>query len=73
MKKRLLCLALLVLLFPTILAIDVSVKELTKNNVMIIGLEQPTTFNLSVTNNIQADKFLFYTFFGSDYEPQDRI
>jgi len=73
MKKRLLCFALAVLLLPTILAIDVSVKELTKNNVMIIGLDQPTVFNLSVTNKGYGESFLFYTFFGSDYAPQEKI
>lgn len=73
MKKRLLCFALAVLLLPTILAIDVSVKELTKNNVMIIGLGQPTVFNLSVINKGYEDNFLFYTFFGSDYEPKERV
>lgn len=73
MKKRLLCFALAVLLLPTILAIDVSVKEITKNNVMIIGLDQPTVFNLSVTNKAYGDQFLFYTFFGSDYEPKESI
>ncbi len=73
MKKRLLFLALAVLLLPTILAIDVSVKEITKNNVMIIGLDQPTVFNLSVTNKAYDEKFLFYTFFGSDYEPKEKV
>ena len=73
MKKRLLFLTLAVLLIPTILAIDLSVTELTKNNVMIIGLNQPTVFNLSIINNAYGDQLLFYTFFGSDYAPQESV
>jgi len=72
MKKILYLLAIL-LLFPTVLAIDLNIEKITTDEVMITGLEDPATFTLNVTNNGHSDEFSFYTFFGIGLEPREAI
>ncbi len=72
MKKLLYLLAIL-LIFPTVLAINVNVEKVTTEEVMMVDLEDPATFTINVTNNGRTDKFEFYTFFGIGLEPREEI
>jgi hypothetical protein len=71
--KKILILMLALFLLPSILAVNLDVKRLSENEVLILDLNEPTTFNLSVTNNGPTDRFLFYTFFGGGLDPTERI
>ena len=71
--KKIGILLLFLLIVPSILAIDIEVQQLSSEEIMIIGLDEPTTFNLRVTNNDDADDFLFYTFFGAGSTPIEAV
>ena len=67
--KKLFVLLFVLLLIPNILAININVEKNSSDEVMIIGLEKPTIFNLNVTNYGSSDNFIFYTFFGAGTYP----
>ncbi len=67
--KKLLSFILLLLILPTILAIDISVEKETEQNLIIDGLDYPATFNLEITNNGQTDEFMLYNLLGFKMEP----
>jgi hypothetical protein len=71
--KKILYLLTILLIFPTVLAINLNVEKITKDEVMIIGLEDPAIFTLNVTNNGPTSDFTFYTFFGIGLEPRESI
>lgn len=60
-------------LLPVVFAINVDVEKVSENEVMIIGLEDPATYVLEVTNNGRDDFFSFYTFFGSGLSPSEQV
>ena len=72
MKKVLYLLAILMIL-PTILAIDLEVNQTSQNEALIIGLGQPAVFKINVTNNGKTDDFKFYTFFGLGFDSNKKI
>ena len=41
------------------------------DEVMILGLNNPTIFDLDIKNNGTKDTFTIYTFFGSGYTPKE--
>ena len=73
MNKILLTLVLTLLIFPVVLAVDLTIEKQSENEVMIFDLNQPASFDLLVTNNGHKDDFFFYTFFGLGLEPAERI
>ncbi|MDP3966132.1 MAG: hypothetical protein Q8Q04_01225 [archaeon] len=62
-----------ILLMQPVLAIDLDVQQISENEVMIIGLQNPAIFELNVTNNGPSDQFTFYTFFGTGLEPKTPV
>ena len=72
MKKGFILL-LILLIIPSILAININVEQKSSDEVMIIGLENPTIFDLEVTNQGSSDSFTFYTFFGAGSYPQETV
>ena len=72
MKKIFYLFAILILL-PSVLAVDLDINKTSKNEVMIFGFDKPATFEIEVTNNGFTDYFSFYTFFGYGLEPRDLI
>ena len=71
--KKIFVLLLILLIIPSIFAINVSVEKKSSDETMIIGLENPTIFDLEVTNHDLTDNFMFYTFFGGGSYPQETI
>lgn len=71
--RKLFSLILVLALLPAVLAINVDVEKTSEDEVMIIGLEEPATYNLEITNNKRDDSFSFYTFFGSGLTPSEKI
>jgi len=71
--KKIIIMIFMLMLLPAVLAINIDVEKHSSDEVMIIGLDEPATFNISVTNNGVADSFLFYAFFGLGLEPTERV
>jgi len=69
MKKILICLALVLLFLPSVLAINVSVEKDSINEVLIVGIDRPATFDIKITNNGPADNFGFYNLIGFSILP----
>jgi hypothetical protein len=72
MKKIIISLAILMIL-PTVLAIDVTIEKQSEGEVMILDVGIPATIDLEVTNNGLATNLLFYSFFGLGIEPAERM
>ncbi len=71
--KKISFILLILLIIPSILAIDLDIEKTSSDETMIIGLERPTVFDLEVTNNGTGDNFFFYTFFGGNSYPTEKI
>lgn len=69
--KKLLSLTLLFLLLPTILAIELSVEKEAKQDIIIVGLDNPAIFNLDITNEGTTDQFTLYNLLGFQMEPKE--
>lgn len=66
--------AFFILLFlPLVLAVNLEVQKSSSDEVMIIDLNKPAIFELSIKNNGPTDNFMIYTIFGSGYIPQERF
>ena len=72
MKKIFMFLLILVIL-PSVFAIEIDVEKQSENEVMILDLNAPAVFDISVTNNGSSDNFMFYSFFGANMEPSEKI
>jgi len=72
MKKILLTLFVLLLL-PSIFAVDLEINKTSSEEVMVLDLNIPTTFDLKIKNNGSTDFFTFYTFFGILDEPKGKV
>lgn len=64
---------MLLVLFPSLFAIRVDVKELSSESVMVKDLQNPAIVNLRVTNNGASDEFRIYNLLGFNMEPVARI
>lgn len=71
--KKILSLMLILLLFPIVLAVDLKVDKFLDKEVLILGLDEKATFDITVTNNAKTDSFSFYTFFESGIEETEDI
>jgi len=72
-NKIVISIIFLLILFPMISAINLEVKTETINPTIVLGLNNPIIFNLSITNLGATDNFNFYTFFGSNMSPNELI
>lgn len=73
MKKVVLLLFLLFLFVPSVLALDLQVEKLSTNEVLVLGLNQPATFDLNVTNLGSSENVTFYNFFGQQISPNTPV
>ena len=67
-KKLVLLLTLLIL--PSVLAIDLEITQTDSNGVMIVGVDQPATFNLKIENKGESDSFEFFNLWGFNMVPK---
>ncbi len=67
MKK--IALLLILLILPSILAINLKVERQSSDEVMIIGLKDSTIFDLKITNLGATDNFEFYNLLGFEMFP----
>ena len=73
MKKIYLLFILAFFIIQPVFAININVQKLSDQEVMIVGLNDPATFRLNVTNNGPSDTFAFYTFFSPLLSPNESI
>jgi hypothetical protein len=60
-------------LFSFISSLNIDLKKTSFNETMISKVELPAYFNFTLKNNGANDSLLFYTFFGSDFQPFNPI
>ncbi len=70
MKRNLIFIALILLILPTISAINLTIEKQSSNDVSIIELNNPTIFNLKITNLGSKDNFKIYNLVGLDINPK---
>lgn len=73
MKKKfpvLLTLLMILLVLPYVLALNMDVEKLSKNEVMILGLNEPARFELRLKNYGPEDNLIFYTYFSPSIFPK---
>jgi len=68
MKKVFFLIALMIIL-PSVLAIDIDVQKNSQNEVLITDLNKPVIFDLSIKNNQMSDNFEFYNLAGFSIFP----
>lgn len=73
MKKIFLFMMVILLVLPSIFAINLEIEEKTSDVAVIIGLGTPAIFDLQITNRGEGDYFMFYNFFGSDMFPKGTV
>ncbi|MEK6817307.1 MAG: hypothetical protein AABX80_00750 [Nanoarchaeota archaeon] len=64
---------LALLLLSLVSAVDLEVQKESSDEVMIIDLNKPAVFDLSIKNNGPTDDFMIYTFFGSGSLPKEKF
>lgn len=69
MKKILISMIFILLILPSILAINLNIEEQSSNEVLIVGLSGPAIFNLKITNLEKTDDFKFYNLVGLNIYP----
>ena len=69
MKKILILTIFILLILPSISAINLKVEKQSLNEVMILGLEKPAIFDLKITNSGAADNLEFYNLLGFSMFP----
>ena len=60
-------------MLPSVLAINLKIEKQSSNEVMVIGLKDPTIFNLKITNLGATDSFEFYNLLGFEMFPVGTI
>ncbi len=73
MKKIFSLVIITLLIFPLISAISLNIEQKTDDVEMILGLNRPAIFDLSITNQGAGDYFMFYNYFGSDMFPKGTV
>jgi hypothetical protein len=73
MKKMVLFLLMFFLVISPVFALDLNIEKQSANEVMILGLNQPATFDLKVTNFGGPASLVFYTFFSQDTYPKGTV
>jgi len=73
MRKIFSLITIILLIFPLVSAINLNIEEKRPDVAMIVGLNMPAIFDLTITNLGESDSFIFYNFFGSDMFPKGSV
>ena len=71
--KKILILLIFLTILPSILASNFQVEQTSQDEVLIVGLDAPTTFSLNIHNSGTTDKIKFYNILGFDMSPKEPI
>ena len=69
MKKTLILLLIILLIFPSVLAINLKVEKPESNEVIIAGINKPAVYDLEITNLELTDNFRFDNLLGFSMFP----
>ncbi len=64
MKRAIILIFLILMIFPLFSAINLNIEKLDSTNVMVAKINRPTVFNLKITNYGESDNFRFDNFLG---------
>ncbi|MAG78860.1 hypothetical protein CMI40_00600 [Candidatus Pacearchaeota archaeon] len=67
--KKIFTLLLILLILPSVLAVNLKVEQINSSEVMVSGLNKPATYDLKVTNLGEADNFRFDNLLGFSMFP----
>jgi hypothetical protein len=73
MKRALPILLVLMLVLPSIFALNLEVEKNSKNEVMILDLNEPAVFDLTLKNYGPEDNLVFYTYFSPSIFPKGTV
>ena len=73
MKRAFLSVIILLFVLQFISAININVEKISSDEVMIVGIDNPATIDLRITNMGEGGNFMFYTFFGSGMYPKGTV
>lgn len=73
MKKSIYFIAVLLILMPTMFALNLDVKKTSANEVIVKGLDKPAIFNVQIKNLGPADDLIFYTYYTSSFFPKGTV
>lgn len=73
MKKILPLFMVMLLLFPAVLALNLEIEKLSKDEVMIAGIDKPATFLLSIKNLGPDEMIEFYNLIGFSMFPRGTV
>lgn len=73
MKKEILAILIIFMIFPIISAVNLNVQKISSNEALIINYDKPSPVDLKITNNGDSDTFLFYSFFAGGMYPRSTI
>ncbi|MBU2562163.1 MAG: hypothetical protein KKF68_00695 [Nanoarchaeota archaeon] len=73
MKKMLIFLLGILMIFPLISALNIEVEKKSSNEVLISGVDKPVTFDLEITNYGPAESLEFYNLIGFKMFPIGRV
>ncbi|MBU3907360.1 MAG: hypothetical protein KKA64_03865 [Nanoarchaeota archaeon] len=73
MKKIYILTLLILLILPSILAINLKIEKQNDDEAIILGLDKPAVFNLKVTNLGFSDYFQFYNLIGLRMIPSGSV
>jgi len=69
MKKTILITLFLILLVPSVLAININVEKVSTGEILIVDFNKPAVFSLKITNSGPSDNFGFYNLLGFSMFP----
>lgn len=73
MKKEIILLVMVLLILPSVFAVNLKIEKQSSNEVLIIGLNQPVIFDLKITNLGTADNLEFYNLLGFETYPKGTV
>jgi len=73
MKKIIPILVLITILLPTIFALNIDIKKISANEVIILDLNKPATFDIQIKNHGDADSLIFYTYYTPRFFPKGTV
>ena len=71
--KKILLLLFIAFFLPALSAINLDIQKTSENEIMILDINTPVTFDLNITNLGATDNFIFYSFFGSGMYPKGTV
>ena len=71
--NKVISLVIILLILPTVLAINVTIEKEDAHDVVIMGLNNPAIFDLKITNNEKTDEFYIFNLLGFTMEPKELI